>query len=540
MLPIPKKLLEQGVRDMVRISDARMSGTAYGTCVLHVAPEAFVGGPLALVETGDEIALDVPGRRLDLLVDPDVLEARRAAWTPRPRPATRGYTQLFADHVTQANEGCDFDFLHGAGGVERAGDPLMWDVVIVGAGILGLATARELLVRRPDTRVLVLEREHELAAHQTSHNSGVVHAGIYYAPGSLKAQLCTEGRNKLYAYCDEHGVPYERCGKLIIATDASELGALDELERRGRENGVPLRRLSGPEIGEIEPHAVGVAALHSPETGIVDFAAVARSFASEIRAAGASIHTGVSVERLARSNGTTIVETSEGPIPARRAIACAGLWSDRLAVASGEPDEPRIIPFRGSYLKLRPHARHLVRSLIYPVPDPSLPFLGVHLTKTVGGDVWLGPTALLAPSRARIFLALVRCRGRPLHPDLARHLEDGAPLLADRSDRAGLRRPAARLRRGLRPLRPGPQAVRRRAGPGRHPRPGDRPRREIGGRLRLRRGRRRAARPQRPLARRDLLARDRANDRRPPSRTLRSPPGCSGSRRRTCRWRHRT
>lgn len=275
-----------------------------------------------------------------------------------------------------------------------------WDVVIVGAGILGLATARELLLRRPGVRLLVLEREDRIAAHQTSHNSGVVHAGIYYAPGSLKAQLCTEGRNKLYAYCDEHGVAYEKCGKLIIARDASELAALNELERRGRENGVPgLRRLTSAEIPEIEPHAVGTAGLFSPETGIIDFAAVARSFATELQEGGARIQTGVAVERLSRSNGTTILHTSAGEIPAARAVACAGLWSDRLAVASGEPDDLRIVPFRGGYLKLRPSARHLVRTLIYPVPDPRLPFLGVHLTKTITGDIWLGPTALLAPSR---------------------------------------------------------------------------------------------------------------------------------------------
>jgi L-2-hydroxyglutarate oxidase len=275
-----------------------------------------------------------------------------------------------------------------------------WDVAVVGGGILGLATAREVLRRRPDARVLVLEREPDIAAHQTSHNSGVVHAGIYYTPGSLKAQLCTEGRGKLYAYCDEHGIAYEKCGKLIVALDSSEVPALDELERRGIENGVPgLRRLSAGEIAEIEPNAVGVAAVHSPETGIIDFAAVARFMAAEIRGLGATIQTGVTVERLDRSGATTILHTSAGQIPAVQAVACAGLWSDRLAVASGEPDDLRIVPFRGGYMKLRPHARELVRGLIYPVPDPALPFLGVHLTKTIHGDVWLGPTALLAPSR---------------------------------------------------------------------------------------------------------------------------------------------
>jgi (S)-2-hydroxyglutarate dehydrogenase len=275
-----------------------------------------------------------------------------------------------------------------------------WDLAVVGGGILGLATAREWLSRRPDARVLVLEREPDIAAHQTSHNSGVVHAGIYYAPGSLKAQLCTEGRGKLYAYCDEHGLAYEKCGKLIVALNDEEVVKLDELERRGIANGVPsLRRLSGDEIPEIEPHTVGVAALHSPETGIIDFAAVARTMAAEIRAAGATVRTGVEVQRLERNSGSTVLHTSEGSIPATRAVACAGLWSDRLAVASGEPDDLRIVPFRGGYMRLRPHARSLVKGLIYPVPDPSLPFLGVHLTKTIHGDIWLGPTALLAPSR---------------------------------------------------------------------------------------------------------------------------------------------
>jgi (S)-2-hydroxyglutarate dehydrogenase len=275
-----------------------------------------------------------------------------------------------------------------------------WDVVIVGAGILGLATARELLRRDPDTRLLMLEREPAIAAHQTGHNSGVIHAGIYYTPGSLKAELCVAGARDLYDFCDEHQIAYERCGKLIVALDESELPGLDELERRGIANAVPgLRRVGAQELREIEPHATGIAALHSPATGIVDFTAVARALAASISAAGATISTGVSVQALSRSNGTNLVHTSQGVIPTARVVACAGAWSDRLAEASGESAEPRIIPFRGGYMKLRESARSLVKGMIYPVPDPSLPFLGVHLTKRWNGDVWLGPSALLAPSR---------------------------------------------------------------------------------------------------------------------------------------------
>ncbi len=275
-----------------------------------------------------------------------------------------------------------------------------WDIVIVGAGILGLATARELLRRSPDARLLVLEREPDIAAHQTGHNSGVIHAGIYYQPGSLKARLCVEGARDLYDFCDQHAIAYERCGKLIIALDESELPGLDELERRGIANAVPgLRRVDATELREIEPYATGIAALHSPATGIVDFTAVARALAAEITAAGAVIQTGVAVDSLTRSNGTSIVHTSQGAIPTSRVVACAGAWSDRLAEASGEAPDPRIIPFRGGYMRLRESARHLVRTMIYPVPDPSLPFLGVHLTKRHDGEIWLGPSALLAPSR---------------------------------------------------------------------------------------------------------------------------------------------
>jgi 2-hydroxyglutarate dehydrogenase len=267
--------------------------------------------------------------------------------------------------------------------------PEKCDIAVVGAGILGLATARELSRRHPDAEVVVLEREDGIARHQTGNNSGVVHGGIYYEPGSLKARLCVEGARELYELCEEKGIPHERCGKVIVATRQDELPALDELERRGHANGVPgLRRLAADELREIEPHATGIAALHSPATGIVDFAAVAR-----VLAEGLTIVTGCEVTG-ARDG---VISHSRGETRARAAVFCAGAWADRLARASGAPPDPRIVPFRGAYLKLRPERRDLVRGLIYPVPDPRLPFLGVHLTKEIGGDVLVGPTALMKP-----------------------------------------------------------------------------------------------------------------------------------------------
>ena len=270
------------------------------------------------------------------------------------------------------------------------------DIAVVGGGILGLAVARELTARRPGGSVCVLEREAEIGTHQTGNNSGVVHAGIYYAPGSLKAELCVRGAAEMYAYCEERGIPFERCGKLIVASTEAELAGLDELERRGRANGVPgLRRLDADGIRELEPHAAGVAALHSPETGIVDFRAVARAYAEDLLEAGGEIATGCEVSSLVPGNGSLRIEHSQGVTEAGHAIVCAGGRADRLAVAAGADPDPRIVPFRGAYLQLVPERRELVRSLIYPVPDPSLPFLGVHLTRRIDGEVLIGPTALL-------------------------------------------------------------------------------------------------------------------------------------------------
>lgn len=358
-------------------------------------------------------------------------------------------------------------------GVPTQQPPKESDLVVVGGGIVGLAVARELLARRPDASLAVLEREDRLGAHQTTHSSGVIHGGIYYAPGSLKARLCVEGARDLYAYCDERGIEARRDGKLIVATDESELGRLTELERRGNANGVPgLRRLGGDEIPEIEPHARGVAALHSPNTGIVDFGRVAQAYAEDVRAAGGGIHTGRGVTGL-RADGSGIeISHSGGTTRASFAVLCAGAWSDRLAVMAGAPAEPRIVPFRGGYLKLRPERRDLVRANIYPVPDPDLPFLGGHLTRTIDGEVLLGPSALMVAARDAYELGKVR--GRDLRSTMAwpgtwklmgRFWRTG---LTEMSHAASRRAFVAELRRYVPELRaadtePGPSGIRAQA-----------------------------------------------------------------------------
>jgi 2-hydroxyglutarate dehydrogenase len=276
--------------------------------------------------------------------------------------------------------------------------PAECDLAVVGGGILGLAVARELKRRRPGLSAVVLERGPAVAGGQTGANSGVIHAGIYYAPGSLKARLCVEGARELYEFCDEHGIRYDRCGKVIVARDEGELPALDELERRGRENQVPgLRRLSASQLPEVEPACVGVAALHSPATGIVDFSEVARAIAADLSASGTPVALNHGIRAVEAGSGRIALTHEQGKTRARFAVFCAGIGSDKLAVAAGASPDPRIVPFRGAYLYLRPEKRELVRSLIYPVPDPSLPFLGVHLTRHIDGNVSLGPTAMLAP-----------------------------------------------------------------------------------------------------------------------------------------------
>jgi 2-hydroxyglutarate dehydrogenase len=294
---------------------------------------------------------------------------------------------------------------------DPAHPPRECDVVVVGGGILGLASARELALRHDGIRIAVLEREGSIAAHQTGRTSGVIHAGIYYRPGSLKARLSVAGARELYEYCKERGIHAERSGKLIVATDETELDPLAELERRGHENEVPgLRRIATAEIREIEPHATGVAALHSPATGVVDFAEVAASFGRDLAASGGSVATGSPVGALEPAGNAISVRHACGATRARAVVTCAGAWSDRLAVACGAPAEPRIVPFRGAYLRLRPERRDLVRANIYPVPDPDLPFLGMHLTRGIDGEVLLGPSALMVGARDAYRLTRVRPR----------------------------------------------------------------------------------------------------------------------------------
>lgn len=274
-------------------------------------------------------------------------------------------------------------------------------IVVVGGGILGLATARLLCTSVADADVVVLDKEQGLARHQTAHNSGVVHAGLYYAPGSLKARLCRRGLGLLRDYCAVQRIDYQACGKVVAATEPRELEPLRRLMERAQANGVPgLRWLQGNDLAAVEPELRAIAGLHSPESAIVDFVSVAEAFATEVRSAGGEIRTGSPVSRVSPNGRGALVELASGAtLAADRVIVCAGLQADRLARASGECEEPRIVPFRGEYWQLRPQRTGLVRGLIYPVPDPSLPFLGIHLTRKVDGSVWLGPNAVLSLAR---------------------------------------------------------------------------------------------------------------------------------------------
>ncbi len=275
-----------------------------------------------------------------------------------------------------------------------------FDVCVVGAGLIGLSVARALVEEHEGLSLLVLDKESGVARHQSGHNSGVVHSGLYYKPGSLKARLCTEGRQAMYQLCADAGIPFARTGKLVIATEASELEALEELERRGRANGLSgLRRIGPEEITEIEPAATGVAALHVPEAGVADFQPVAAHHAAWLVRMGARVVTGVEVSSISHGSEGATIHAGERRFTARVLVNCAGLHSDRVAEMAGLDPRVRIVPFRGEYYRLSDEAAHLVRSLIYPVPDPRFPFLGVHFTRRVDGAVEVGPNAVLAFGR---------------------------------------------------------------------------------------------------------------------------------------------
>ena len=275
-----------------------------------------------------------------------------------------------------------------------------FDIAIVGAGIVGLATAMELVQRRPDLRLIILEKEARAASHQTGNNSGVIHAGLYYKPGSLKARMSVEGARRMVEFAREHDLPYELCGKVVVATKEDELPPLEELYRRGTANGVPgLVRITAEQIKEYEPHATGIAGLWSPNTGIVDYIAVAEKYAAIVLDAGGEIRYNTEVIGIEQRTDGLVVRTTGDTVHSQKLINCGGLQSDQIARMMGETHGLRIVPFRGEYYELTPQAQKLVRGLIYPVPDPRFPFLGVHFTKKINGSVEAGPNAVLAFAR---------------------------------------------------------------------------------------------------------------------------------------------
>jgi L-2-hydroxyglutarate oxidase len=275
----------------------------------------------------------------------------------------------------------------------------MHEYIIIGGGIVGLATAMAVGKKYPKARILVLEKEQELARHQTGRNSGVIHSGIYYEPGSLKARLAREGNRSIVEFCREHGIKHEVCGKVIVATKASELPLLDNLFQRGLNHGLAVERLAPEQVQEIEPHVRCLAGIKVPSTGIVNYREVSAKYVEVIKSQGGTVQTGTRVDRLRDVNGIQVVETPHGEFEAGFVINCAGLFSDRVARFSGLDSGAKIVPFRGEYYELVPERRHLVRTLVYPVPNPDFPFLGVHFTRMIDDSVHAGPNAVLAFKR---------------------------------------------------------------------------------------------------------------------------------------------
>ena len=275
----------------------------------------------------------------------------------------------------------------------------MYDVIIIGGGIVGLATGYELLKKNPNLKVILLEKEPKLGQHQTGHNSGVIHSGIYYKPGSLKARNCRRGINLLLKFCDSHNIPYDMCGKIILATSEDEINSLELLYDRGQRNGIKgIKKLSASELAEYEPHARGLSALYCPETGIIDYNQVCDELSKEFQK-NCEIVNNISVSKIHKTADSIIVASKNIEYKTKFLINCAGLYSDQVAELAGVRRRVRIIPFRGEYYTLKKNASHLVKNLIYPVPDPRFPFLGVHFTRTIDGDIEAGPNAVLAWAR---------------------------------------------------------------------------------------------------------------------------------------------
>lgn len=274
------------------------------------------------------------------------------------------------------------------------------DLAIIGGGIVGCATALAIISRKPGLKIVLFEKETQLASHQTGHNSGVIHAGLYYRPGSLKAMTCASGREALYRFCAEHDIPHQRCGKVVVAVDETELPALDELERRGQENGLNgLQRLTASELQKREPHARGIAGLFVPQTGIVDYVRVTQTMAEIFRSNGGVIHLHTPITQVSKDSDSYLIRARNSTFRAHSLVNCAGLQADRVAFSAGMHPDLRIIPFRGEYYQFKPERGSLVKHLIYPVPDPQMPFLGVHFTRMIDGTVEAGPNAVLAWQR---------------------------------------------------------------------------------------------------------------------------------------------
>jgi L-2-hydroxyglutarate oxidase LhgO len=307
------------------------------------------------------------------------------------------------------------------------------DVAIIGGGIVGMATAYQLLRRFPDKRVVVLEKEDRLAAHQTGHNSGVLHSGIYYKPGSLRAQNCRSGKLAMEEFCREQNIPFNLCGKVIVAVDESELPRLETILERGRANGVRCELIDRDRLGEIEPHTAGIRAIHVPEAGIVDFAQVCERLGELVRQAGGEVFLSAEVTRIDPRPDRVVVESRAVTVETEHLVTCAGLHADRVTKLTGQTPEARIVPFRGEFFTLKPEAEYLCRGLIYPVPDPRFPFLGVHFTRIIQGGVECGPNAVLAFAREGYTKTAINVR------DLAESLTYGGFLrMAAKYWRTGL------------------------------------------------------------------------------------------------------